>query len=66
MGNTKCLNCGATMSCGCQKRTASDGKSVCSSCAAAYEQSLKNKKADSVKPAQGGIQVTSITAQFPK
>ena len=38
-----CLNCGTTLSCGCQKRTASDGKSVCSNCLSAYETNLKNK-----------------------
>lgn len=28
----KCANCGATLTCGCQKRTTSDGKSACSNC----------------------------------
>jgi hypothetical protein len=36
-----CLNCGTKLSCGCQKRTASDGKSVCGTCLAGYEASLK-------------------------
>lgn len=27
-----CANCGATLTCGCQKRTTSDGKSACSNC----------------------------------
>ena len=39
----KCSNCGTKLSCGCQQRTASDGKSVCSTCITAYEQSLKPK-----------------------
>ena len=39
-----CLNCGAKLSCGCQKRTASDGKSVCGTCLAGYENSLKTLK----------------------
>lgn len=29
---SKCKNCGATMSCGCQKRTLPDGKPACSKC----------------------------------
>ena len=41
-----CPNCNAPLSCGCQKRTASDGKQVCSSCVAAYERKI----ADSKKP----------------
>jgi hypothetical protein len=36
-----CSNCQATISCGCQVRTASDGKKVCSNCLASYEQQLK-------------------------
>lgn len=36
-----CLNCGTKLSCGCQKRTASDGKSVCGTCLSGYEYSLK-------------------------
>jgi len=39
-----CSNCKASMSCGCQRRTASDGKSVCSKCLTAYESSLKQRQ----------------------
>jgi len=39
-----CNNCGARMSCGCQKRTASDGKPCCSNCLAFYEKTLQDKK----------------------
>lgn len=35
-----CQNCGVALSCGCQKRVASDGKSVCGSCVAKYEKGL--------------------------
>jgi transcription elongation factor Elf1 len=35
-----CPNCGAQITCGCQDRTASDGKRVCSNCVAYYEQQL--------------------------
>jgi|TARA_R110000751_G_scaffold1417_6_gene5313 hypothetical protein len=38
---SKCSNCSKVLSCGCQKRTASDKKQVCSSCIAAYEEKLK-------------------------
>jgi hypothetical protein len=38
---SSCLNCNKKLSCGCQKRTASDGKSVCSNCLSGYEYSLK-------------------------
>jgi hypothetical protein len=36
-----CPNCGKKLSCGCQRRTASNGKTVCSNCASNYERSLK-------------------------
>ena len=36
-----CLNCGTKLSCGCQKRTASDGKSVCGTCLGGSEAGLK-------------------------
>lgn len=39
-----CSNCNSQLSCGCQKRTASDGKQVCTSCSAAYENKLKAQK----------------------
>lgn len=39
----KCLNCGKSLSCGCQKKTATDGKSVCATCVVAYETRLKSQ-----------------------
>lgn len=39
-----CLNCKRNLSCGCQKRKASDGKSCCSNCINAYEAGLKQRK----------------------
>jgi len=33
----QCSNCKKNLSCGCQKRKASDGVSVCTTCAPAYE-----------------------------
>lgn len=40
-----CSNCKETLTCGCQRKNASDGKSVCTKCAAIYERNLKIKKA---------------------
>jgi hypothetical protein len=39
-----CSNCKTTLSCGCQRRTASDGKAVCSNCLTSYEASLKQRQ----------------------
>jgi len=41
-----CPNCNTALSCGCQKRVASDGKQVCSSCLNAYERILVNNSKD--------------------
>ena len=38
-----CQNCTRKLSCGCQKKTASDGKQVCSQCIQDYEKKLKEK-----------------------
>jgi hypothetical protein len=38
-----CANCGATLSCGCQKRTTSDGKSACSNCINKIQKTIKPK-----------------------
>ena len=43
----KCTNCGSVLSCGCQKRTASDGRAVCGACITNYEASLKQAKLSS-------------------
>ncbi len=39
----KCLNCGSTLTCGCQRRSASDGTITCSKCIADYEKTLSEK-----------------------
>jgi len=39
-----CPNCGNTLSCSCQSRTASDGRQMCSSCITAYETQLQLAK----------------------
>lgn len=38
-----CSNCKTKLSCGCQKRTASNGVSVCSTCISQYEADIKSK-----------------------
>lgn len=46
-----CLNCKKNLSCGCQKKVASDKKSVCTNCIGAYETRLvKQKVAVASKP----------------
>lgn len=37
----KCSNCGSKLTCGCQKRVATDGRQCCSQCVANYNNSLK-------------------------
>ena len=45
-----CGNCKAKLSCGCQKRKASDGQQVCANCLAKYEAKLKvNKPNDNLQ-----------------
>jgi hypothetical protein len=39
-----CNNCNARLSCGCQKKTASDGKSCCANCLGLYENGLRKNK----------------------
>lgn len=39
-----CPNCKSPLSCGCQKRVASDGKQVCTNCLVTYENTLKKSK----------------------
>ena len=41
---SKCPNCSANLSCGCQKRTASNGASGCTACISSLESKLKNNK----------------------
>lgn len=45
---TTCSNCNSKLSCGCQKRTASDNRSVCTNCISKYENSLKVNRIKSV------------------
>lgn len=45
-----CTNCGATITCSCQDRIASDGKRVCSGCLASHEQKIKEEALAASKP----------------
>lgn len=47
----KCANCGANMSCGCQKRTASNGQTACSSCVNSLEATIKGAKVNAARAA---------------
>jgi len=47
----KCANCGNNMSCGCQKRTASNGATACSSCINTLEAKLKAEKTAAARTA---------------
>lgn len=39
---SKCPNCGAKMSCGCQRRTSADGKQGCSKCVSSTDKPTKS------------------------
>jgi hypothetical protein len=39
-----CPNCKSVMSCGCQKRTASNGTQVCQNCQSRYEKQLQQQQ----------------------
>jgi hypothetical protein len=41
---SKCANCEARLSCGCQRRTASNGSSACSSCVSALNTKLAQEQ----------------------
>lgn len=60
-----CTNCGAKLSCGCQKRTASDGRAVCGSCISAYELNINKIKVDT-SPANNKPSNVSIFYNAPK
>lgn len=63
-GQAQCSNCGSTVTCGCQRRTASDGKQCCVSCIVKYEASIhpNSKKDDQVLTVKQAL----IHAQSPK
>lgn len=40
----KCLNCDSQITCGCQRRHATDGRLVCTKCLADYEKKIAEQK----------------------
>lgn len=49
----QCPNCKNGITCGCQRRTASDNKQCCTKCLAAYEQELiRNRNAQNLANAR--------------
>ena len=38
---SQCSNCNQKLSCGCQKRNASNGVQVCTNCLSSYESQIK-------------------------
>ena len=61
-----CLNCGSSLGCSCQKRVASDGKSVCANCITAYEVNLKKKTQTPPKPNSTTPTNVSVSYNAPK
>jgi len=45
---SQCPNCNQKLSCGCQKRNASNGTQVCTNCLGGYESKIKNINQSSV------------------
>jgi hypothetical protein len=45
-----CTNCNTNLSCGCQRRTASDGKECCTECIQQYEAKIQNIKIAPLPP----------------
>ena len=39
---SQCSNCNQTLTCGCQRRNASNGVQVCTNCLSSYESQIKN------------------------
>lgn len=55
--SSTCQNCKTALSCGCQKRVASNGVQVCSTCITAYENNLLLLKNGPVKNAPSNVKV---------
>lgn len=43
---SQCTNCKAKLTCGCQRRTATDGTACCSNCVVSYNAKLKNSQSN--------------------
>lgn len=61
---SKCGNCGATLSCGCQRVTTADGKSACKNCINAYNQQLNKKPVTTPKKQNNNLAPGSVTVKY--
>jgi len=52
-----CTNCRTKLGCGCQKRVASDGTSVCASCITNYETNIKQSQTSSSGTSPSNVKV---------
>jgi hypothetical protein len=57
----RCPNCDSQLSCGCQKRKASDGKEVCTNCASFYEANIST---NIHQPSQNQTSINNIQVKF--
>lgn len=57
-----CMNCKAKLSCGCQKRTASNGASVCTNCITAYETALSRNR--TLSTPSSGTAPSNVTVMY--
>lgn len=57
-----CPNCGSLIGCPCQLKKMSDNKQGCSSCIAAYEESLNKQRSELQNPPQQAITHKSSNA----
>lgn len=55
-----CSNCKSKLSCGCQKRTASNGMGVCNNCLPQYEAQLKSAKSNTPPPSNAPTNITTL------
>ena len=59
----KCNNCGAKLSCGCQRKTAKDGKSCCTNCVNKYNKTLGENTTNELETSEI-VSNSSIKAYF--
>ena len=63
----QCPNCGKQLSCGCQRRIASNGVSACTNCIGILEAKIKNSGQRHFIPSQPpkqGTNPANVTATF--
>ena len=61
-----CTNCQARLSCGCQKRVASNGTAVCSTCLASYEAKLTGGKHAGTPVAPKSTDPSNVTVMYQR